>query len=194
VRGLKGSSLDDPELVERARRGDVGAFEELVRRHQGLAVRAAYVVTGHRADAEDVAQAAFLKAYLALGRFRAGAAFRPWLLRIVRNEAKNRRRWAARHPELELTEAHDRSGGAPSPEEEAEAMERRRRLLAAVNRLRRGDREILAYRYFLDISEADMAEMMEVAPGTVKSRLARALERLRAVVARSETELEAARE
>jgi RNA polymerase sigma factor (sigma-70 family) len=165
-----------------------------VRRHQGIAVRTAYVVAG-AADAEDVAQAAFLKAYLALGRFRRGAPFRPWLLRIVANEAKNGRRWAARHPELELTETHDRpTATMPSPEDEAEAADRRRRLLAAVNGLRRGDREVIAYRYFLDLSEAEMAEVMEVAPGTVKSRLARALARLRDVLGTGTEALEVARE
>jgi RNA polymerase sigma factor (sigma-70 family) len=163
-----------------------------VRRHQGIAVRTAYVVGG-AADAEDVAQTAFLKAYLALARFRQGAPFRPWLLRIVANEAKNRRRWAARHPELELTEAHDRPTAAvPSPEDEAEAADSRRRLLAAVNGLRRGDREVIAYKYFLDLSEAEMAEVMEVAPGTVKSRLARALARLREVLGTGTEALEVA--
>jgi RNA polymerase sigma-70 factor (ECF subfamily) len=166
----------------------VGAYEELVRRHQGLAVRTAYLVSGSGADAEDLAQSAFLKAYLALARFRQGAPFRPWLLRIVVNEAKNRRRWAARHPELELTEVHHPSAPAPSPEDEAEAAERRRRLLAAVKRLRRGDREVIAYRYFLDLSEAEMAEILDVAPGTVKSRLARALDRLRGALGPMELE------
>jgi RNA polymerase sigma factor (sigma-70 family) len=160
-----------------------------VRRHQGVAVRTAYLVTGIAAEAEDVAQSAFLKAYLALGRFRQGAPFRPWLLRIVVNEAKNRRRWSARHPELELTEAHERlTAASPSPEEEAEAAERRRRLLGAVNGLRRGDREVIAYRYFLDLSEAEMAEVMDVAPGTVKSRLSRALLRLREALGSGGTE------
>jgi RNA polymerase sigma factor (sigma-70 family) len=185
---MRGSPLDDPELVERARGGDVGAYEELVRRHQGLAVRTAYLVSGSGADAEDLAQSAFLKAYLALGRFREGAPFRPWLLRIVVNEAKNRRRWAARHPELELTDVHDRPGPSSSPEDLAEAADRRRRLLGAVNRLRRGDREVIAYRYFLDLSEAEMAELLQVAPGTVKSRLARALARLRGVLGPRELE------
>lgn len=159
-----------------------------MRRHQGVAVRTAYVVMGIAADAEDVAQSAFLKAYLALGRFRQGAPFRPWLLRIVVNEAKNRRRWSARHPELELTEARRLTAASPSPEEEAEAAERRGRLLAAVNGLRRGDREVIAYRYFLDLSEAEMAEVMDVAPGTVKSRLSRALLRLREVLGSGGTE------
>ncbi|HCO03013.1 MAG TPA: hypothetical protein DIT48_06580, partial [Actinobacteria bacterium] len=81
--------LEDHELVERARRGDVHAYEELVRRYQRLALRTAAVITG-RDDAPDAAQEAFVKAYRSLDRFREGAAFRPWLLRIVANEAINR--------------------------------------------------------------------------------------------------------
>jgi RNA polymerase sigma factor (sigma-70 family) len=100
----------------------------------------------------------------------------------------------ARHPELELTEAHDRSSRGPSPEEEADALDRRRRLLAAVNRLRRTDREVIAFRYFLDLSEAEMAAALNVPPGTVKSRLTRALERLRALVAAEGIEVQRAHE
>ena len=74
--------LEDRELIERARGGDVGAYEALVRRYQDVAVRAAYVVAGAD-EAEDAAQEAFVKAYRALGTFRLDAPFRPWLLRIV---------------------------------------------------------------------------------------------------------------
>ena len=81
-------------LIERACHGDIGAYEELVRQHQDLAYRTAYLITGGAAEAEDAAQEAFVKAYYALGRFRAGAPFRPWLLRIVVNEARNRRKAA----------------------------------------------------------------------------------------------------
>src|SRR5215211_4391251 len=82
---MGGRPLEDEELIDRARRGEVGAYEELVRRYQDLAVRTAYVIAGG-ADAHDAVQEAFVKAYGALGRFRAGASFRPWLLRIVANE------------------------------------------------------------------------------------------------------------
>ena len=84
--------LEEQELVERARSGDVGAYEQLVRRYQDLAVRVAHVVGGSAAEAQDAAQEAFVKAFAALGRFRAGAPFRPWLLRIVSNEAITRAR------------------------------------------------------------------------------------------------------
>src|SRR5437870_6047066 len=105
---MEGRPLGEEELVERARRGDVGAYETLVRRYQDVAVRTAYVVAGGT-EAQDAAQEAFVKAYLALGRFRRGAAFRPWLLRIVANEAINRRRVAGRQARL-ATRAAEVSG------------------------------------------------------------------------------------
>jgi RNA polymerase sigma factor (sigma-70 family) len=155
-----------------------------VRRYQALAHRTAYLVTGQAADAEDAAQTAFLKAYSALARFDPGRPFRPWLLRIVVNEAKNRRRWRGRHPELELEVARAPAAAEPSPEELAVAEERRAALLRAVNGLREGDRLAIACRFFLELSEAETAEALGVAPGTVKSRLSRALARLRAALAR----------
>src|SRR5918995_4283341 len=96
LEGLPAAPPTDRDLVERARRGDHDAYEALVREHEQAAFRVAYVIVGSAADAEDVAQEAFVKAYRALGRFRSGAPFRPWLLRIVGNEARNHRRAAGR--------------------------------------------------------------------------------------------------
>ncbi|HET8567868.1 MAG TPA: sigma-70 family RNA polymerase sigma factor [Candidatus Limnocylindria bacterium] len=174
----------EEELVERARHGDADAYGELVLRYQGIAARTAYVITGTSADAEEVAQDAFVKAYRALDRFRAGSPFRPWLLRIVANEAINRRKAAGRHAAVELSEAHDRPADdtALSPEEAAVASERRAIVRRALARLREDDRIVIAYRYFMDLSEAEMAEALGVARGTVKSRLSRALARLREVL------------
>lgn len=175
--------MEDAELVERAKGGDVNAYEELVRRHQDAAVRVAAVVAGP-AEAEDAAQEAFVKAHRALAGFRTGAPFRPWILRIVANEARNRRRAAGRRDALALRAERDRPEGdaAPSPEGAVLALEDRRALLAAIEALREDDRLVLAYRYFLDLSEADMAQALGVARGTVKSRLSRALARLREVL------------
>jgi RNA polymerase sigma-70 factor (ECF subfamily) len=175
----------DAALAERARQGDERAFEELVRTYQGIAFRAAYLLTGSAVDAEEAVQTGFVKAWSALGRFRRGSEFRPWLLRIVANEAHNRRRSAQRRDSLALRAAgHDASGGAvPSPEATALEHERRRELLDAVNRLDQRDRDVLACRYFLELSERETAEVLGVRHGTVKSRTARALERLRAEVA-----------
>jgi RNA polymerase sigma factor (sigma-70 family) len=172
----------ESELVERARRGDDRAYEELVRAHQGIAFRTAYLVTGSAAEAEDAAQEGFVKAYRALGRFRPGAPFRPWLLQIVANEARNRRRSAGRRVGLVLrAAAEDPSGGAaPSPEGTVLAGERRETLLAALDRLRPEDRDVLGCRYLLELSEEETAAALDLRRGTVKSRTARALERLRA--------------
>jgi RNA polymerase sigma-70 factor (ECF subfamily) len=174
----------DAALAERARQGDERAFEELVRAYQGIAFRAAYLLTGSAADAEEAVQTGFVKAWSALGRFRSGAEFRPWLLRIVANEAHNRRRSAQRRESLALRAAgSDASGGAvPSPEATVLERERTQELLDAVNRLDERDRDVLACRYFLQLSERETAEVLGVRQGTVKSRTARALERLRAEV------------
>jgi RNA polymerase sigma-70 factor, ECF subfamily len=176
-----GRPQDENELVARARRGDADAYEELVHAYQGIALRTAYLIAGNAADAEEAAQEAFVKAYRALWRFRPGAPFKPWLLRIVGNEARNRRRSAGRRAALAVRAAGEVSGeAAPSPEAAVLAAERREQLLAALNRLDERDREALACRYFLDLSEAETAAAIGVRPGTVKSRLSRALERLRA--------------
>jgi RNA polymerase sigma-70 factor, ECF subfamily len=173
--------LQEAELVERAKRGDLRAWETIVRGYQGIAFRTAYLLSGSAADAEEAAQDGFVKAYRALGRFRRGAPLKPWLLRIVANEARNRRRSAGRREALTLrAAAENRPGDAvPSPEAALLAGEDRTRLLAAVNALSEEHRLAIACRYFLDLSEEETAAALGVRRGTVKSRLARALERLR---------------
>ena len=181
---MEGRPLDDVALVERARQGDVNAYEALVQQYQQLAFRVAYQVTGDAAEAEDAAQEAFVNAYYALGRFRAGAPFKPWLCRIVANEARNRRTSARRRTVLaeRALVAQSSGGSAQSPEAAAEADEFRSTLVAALKTLREDDRLILAYRLFFDLSEAEMAEALDCPRGTVKSRLSRALARLRAAL------------
>ena len=178
---MEGRPLDDTALVERARNGDVNAYEALVQQYQELAFRVAYQVTGDAADAEDAAQEAFVNAYYALGRFRVGSPFRPWLLRIVANEARNRR--ASAHRRIALAEralaAQSSGEAAPSPERAAEADEFRTTLITTLRGLRVDDRLVLAYRLFFDLSEAEMAVALNCPRGTVKSRLSRALARLR---------------
>ena len=171
----------DEELVERARNGDVAAFEELVVRYQGRAVRLAYTFAG--GDAEDAVQEAFVKAYRSLDRFRAGRAFRPWLFTIVANEARNRRRSEGRRERLALRATpSDGEIDAATPEDEALAADRRRRLAAAVEALPERDREVIACRWFAGLSEAETAVVLSCRPGTVKSRSSRALDRLRAAL------------
>lgn len=174
----------DAALAERAKNGDERAFEELVRAYQGIAFRTAYLLTGSAADAEEAAHTGFLKAWSALPRFRRGAEFRPWLLRIVANEARNRRRSTVRREALARRAVAEQTSGdaVPSPEAAALDEESRHLLLAAVNRLDERDRDVLTCRYFLELSEMETAEVLGVRRGTVKSRTARALERLRTEV------------
>ncbi len=179
---MEDPSGDEAETVERARRGDASAYADLVQRYTEMAFRTAYLVTGSAADAEDAAQDAFVKAYRALPRFRPGGSFRPWLLRIVGNEARNRRRSAGRRAALELraTERLRVVGANPSsPEAAAEAAEERRALLGALNRMAEEDRQVISCRYLLQLSVEETAAALGLPEGTVKSRLSRALSRLR---------------
>jgi len=126
-----------------------------VHAYQGIALRTAYLIAGNAADAEEAAQDGFLKAHRALWRFRPGAPFKPWLLRIVANEARNRRRSAGRQAALALQAAGEAASGdaAPSPEAALLGAERHDVLLAAVNRLDEHHRLAIACRYFLELSE-----------------------------------------
>ncbi len=148
--------------------------------HQEMAFRVAYLVLGDAAEAQDAAQEAFVKAYRAIDRFREGSAFRPWLLRIVSNAARNRRRAAGRRRGLQLRAEAATLRDATLPSAEASVLrdERRQTLLAAINALSPEDRLVIGARYFLDLSEAEIAVLAGVARGTVKSRLSRARARL----------------
>jgi RNA polymerase sigma factor (sigma-70 family) len=181
---MEGRPADDGELFARAQRGDAAAYEEIVHRYQQVAFRTAYVITGSAADAEDAAQEGFVKAYRALATFRPGAEPRPWLLRIVANEARNRVRSTGRRHQLELrlAEGYRPGGAAPSPEAAAVAAEDRSHLLSLVNELSTEDRLVISSRYLLELSGEETAAALGIAEGTVKSRLSRALARLRARV------------
>jgi RNA polymerase sigma-70 factor (ECF subfamily) len=184
VRPLNDAELVESELVERARRGDVSAYEQIVERYQQPVFRTAYLVTRSAPDAQEAAQDTFVKAYAALGRFRPGSPLKPWLMRIAVNESRNRLRAAGRREALALRAAAERQaeGADPSPEAALLTAERRRTLLAAVDGLREEDRLVIVCRFFLDLSERETAGVLGWRLGTVKSRLSRALERLRAEI------------
>ena len=132
---MEGRPRDERELVLRAQRGDARAYEELVRPHEEIAFRVAYVITRNAADAEDAVQDALVKAWRALGRFRAGEPLRPWLLQIAANEARNRRRSAGRRDRLALRGAHRSRGRRPPPPRTPRSTRaQREQLLAALER------------------------------------------------------------
>lgn len=173
---------DEAALIDRARGGETSAYSELVRRYQSLAHRTALAVAGP-ADADDVVQESFVKAHRALGRFRPGAPFRPWFLRIVTNEARNRRRSAGRRANLAIRSAAAEPDRAqPSAEDSALAGRRRAALRAAIDRMNERDRLVVTCRYLLELSEEETARVLRWPKGSVKSRLSRALDRLAAAM------------
>jgi len=182
--------LDDDMLIESARRGDVSAYERLVERYQDLAFRSAFLVTREPGAAEDAAQEAFLRAYRALPRFRAGSPFRPWLLRIVCNEARRRQASSIRQHNLALQASTlALAGTTRSVESDVLDGELRRQLHGAIESLSLTDQLVIAYRFVLELSETEMAAAMNCRRGTVKSRLSRALARLKSTLAAHEPDL-----
>jgi RNA polymerase sigma-70 factor (ECF subfamily) len=176
-------AADEARLVRHARDGDASAYGELVTMHQAAAFRVAYLLLGSAPDAEDAAQEGFVRAYLALARFRDGEPFRPWLLQVVGNEARNRRRARGRREGM-LARAISAVRGidepsAVAPERLAIAGETRAEVLEALATLDEGERLVVTCRYLLDLSEAETAAALGIPAGTVKSRLHRGLRRLR---------------
>jgi RNA polymerase sigma factor (sigma-70 family) len=167
-------------VLARVRAGDTAAFAELVNRHAPMARRLA-VFSGAGSDADDVVQEAFVKAYRSLSSFRDGADFRPWLLRIVINESRNLHRGTSRRSdrELRVVRGEARLVTSSDPAEVAVGEERREALLGAIRTLPVDLREVVTCRYLLELSEAETAESLGIPHGTVKSRLRRALARLR---------------
>ncbi len=177
---MEGRPLQDHELVARARSGSADAFGTLVAHHQQAAFRVAWLILRDTGEAEDAMQEAFMKAWRAMPRFKAEAPFRPWILRIVSNEARNRARSTRRRDVLALREAAaDPGDAAPSPEAAALTRADTEMLTNALEQLPERDRLVIAYRWLLDLSETETAEILGIRPGTVKSRLSRALARLR---------------
>lgn len=173
------------------RAGDRDAYAELVRRHAPVALRTARLL-GAGADAEDAVQEAFVKAYAALDRFRDGAPFRPWLLRIVANEIRNLhrssgRRAARERSAWERTEPLLALPAADDPAAAALSRERRVELVRGLAALSEPHRQVVTCRYLLDLDEAETAAVLGWPVGTVKSRLHRALARLSAVLAEAGT-------
>ncbi len=164
-----------------------------MRRYTADAHRVA-VLVGAGPDADDVVQVAFVKAYRTIGSFRDGAPFRPWLLRIVVNEARNAVRAARRYRGATERSAQldgfDAALLAPDPAVEAVATERRAALLAAVRALPEPQQRVVACRYFLDLDEQETATVLGWPRGTVKSRLHRALKRLQAELYRQALDVE----
>jgi RNA polymerase sigma-70 factor, ECF subfamily len=175
---------EERALIARAQAGDADAFGDLVGRYRLLAFRVAWLCVGDAAEAEDATQEAFIKAWRSLPKFRPDAAFRPWICRIAANEAKNRARSVRRREALAVRSATTASGDAvPSPEAVVLERDDAHALLRALDGLPDRDRLVVGYRWLLGLSEAEVADVLGVPVGTVKSRLSRAMTRLRTALA-----------
>ncbi len=171
---------EDARLVERARQGDVAAFDDLVRRHHGRIYALVYHMLGHREDAEDVTQAAFLRAYRALPHFRGAAAFSSWMYRIAVNTAlnhiKQRRRRAALSlddlaPAAALDPAFREMVTRRSPDRDAQVSELQRKLNEALQSLSEKHRTVVVLHDIQGIPHDEIARIMGCSEGTVRSRL-----------------------
>ena len=181
--------VGDAELVARARDGDRAAFDQLVIRHQDRVYNMALRMLGHPDDALDLAQEVFLSAYRALGGFEAKAAFSTWLYRVTVNRCRDelRRRSTVKHtrprPLGARANPDDPSADPPargaSPHELAVARESEAIIAAAVAELPGDAREVLVLRDVEGLAYEEIAHVLEVPVGTVRSRLNRARTLLR---------------
>lgn len=169
-----GADTGEARELARARAGDVAAFGALVRRHQERVFRFLHRMLDAREEAMELSQDVFVKAWQALPGWRPEAAFSTWLLQIARNAALDqlRRRQVVRFAPLE--EGLEVADEAPGPEARYASRQRQAQLERALRRLAAEHREILLLREVEDLSYAELAAVLGIAEGTVKSRLARA--------------------
>jgi RNA polymerase sigma-70 factor (ECF subfamily) len=180
--------IDETDLIAQARQGREVAWGDLMVRHQEPAFRLAYLMLGDAAEAEDVAQEAFIKAYLKLETFDSQRPFRPWILSITANLARNRKRGIGRYWHALRRWQNEKERQNPASNQIAQRTEAEL-LRLAVARLKPKWQEVVYLRYFLELSESETAETLDIPPGTVKSRLHRALKQLRRIIQRDFPEL-----
>jgi RNA polymerase sigma-70 factor (ECF subfamily) len=181
--------MEEREAIARLKRSDIGGLEALVRKYQVRAVRTAYLIIRDRALAEDIVQAAFLRAYERIGQFDAGRPFGPWFLRSVVNDAIKAAARRERQVSLEAGSEGEEASLAdlladpgPGPADLVEAAETREAVWAALGEIPPAQRAAIVLRYYLDLGEAEMADELACPPGTVKWRLHAARKRLRTLL------------
>jgi RNA polymerase sigma-70 factor (ECF subfamily) len=174
--------VDEADLVSRALEGDHEAYALLVRPHERIAYRVAAAITGWNADAEEATQNGLVKAYRSLNRFRDGASFRPWLLRIVVNEAHNVVRSERRHERLGARAAERLDANAAGPDEALLARDEAQTVLSALAQLAKADRLVIALRYFAELPDAEAAVLTGTTQEAYRVRLMRARRRLQALL------------
>lgn len=179
--------IDEKTIIQRAAKGDADAFEQLVRTYQTPIYNLCLRITGNPEDAADLSQEAFLKAWRNLGGFQFESAFSTWLYRLASNACLDFLRSVKRRPQVSLTVEDDDGetrtmdfpDPAPTPEEAALTKEEHALLAQAMQSLDEQQRQILTLRVVNELSYAEIAEILHIKEGTVKSRLARTRDALR---------------
>lgn len=176
-------SDEDRRLIDRSRRGDNDAFDQLVRRHERTVYNVAYRLTNSHDDAADIAQEAFVRAWNNLRSFRGDAQFSTWIHRIVTNAFLDDRKRRRARPTRSLDEAVELDESsvarqfedpAPGPEAVAEGEERRAVLERAIATLPEAQRVMVVLFHTQGLAYEEIAEITHLPMGTVKSRLNRA--------------------
>lgn len=163
----------DEELVRRALAGDEEAFSALVTRHRAAVYRAAWRLAGNHAEADDLSQEAFVKAYRALGSFRGDSKFRTWVVRIVMNLAFTARQ--SRRPSVSIDEVRAIPGG----DEPADRLLLGREVRAAVEALPPRQRQVLLLKVYEGLKFQEIADLAGISIGTAKATFFHAVRSLR---------------
>lgn len=178
--------MDEQTAIQRLKQGDIGGLEFLVNRYQVKAIRAANFITRDLPQAEDVVQDCFLGLFHSIGKFDSARSFEPWFMRSVVNAAVKSAQKTAKKVtvESEVDEAwfENLLGRGPSAEAESESLAFQQEIQNALQKLSPRQRAVVVQRYFLELSEAEMAAELSVAPGTIKWLLNAARARLRNIL------------
>lgn len=183
ARGRLAVSPEEKAIIERCKRGDLAAFNELVKKYEKQVYNFAYRLTGNYDDASDVAQDAFLRVYSAIGSFRGDASFSTWLFRITTNVFLDERKRARAHPRASLDDYLDLEESSvtrqiedpsPTPDAVTEEKERGQILQGAIQSLPEYQRVMVVLYHTQQKSYEEIAEILDLPIGTVKSRLNRA--------------------
>jgi len=181
----------EQQLVEFSKKGDLKAFEELIRRYQEVVYRFLFHFTGNPEDAKDISQETFLMLFRKLALYNSSQPFSSWLITIARNLAisfHRKRSPTPIDPEAIAEAIKDFSSG---PESEMLSRESCQEIHFALQELPAQSREVLVMRYLLDIPLQQIAEMLNIPEGTAKSRIFKARNELREVIAKAASKKEA---
>lgn len=177
--------MDDLQAIQRLKNGDIGGLEVLVTLYQTKAVRTAFLVTHDESLAEDVVQDTFMRIYHRIRQFDSSRPFEPYLLRSVVNAAlKNIAQKTNRHLSLEgdLDQVKELLAQAASVESDVEYLQLKQKIIAALTSLEPRQRVVVIQRYYLEMSEKEMAVALDTPPGTVKWLLNTARAKLRSLL------------